>query len=136
MKSGLGWIIIACFPAVLYSCKKEDVVDNNGLTGRWLLVEVYSGYTNGGNFKWNSVPFQNSHSLEFTADGKYIRRENSGVGLPECTGTWQLLPDMTLAVNSSCENATMKISELTNTSLIIDYQVREGVIRYKYAAER
>lgn len=127
--------VAVALPIIVMSCSKENKVENP-LTGKWLLREVYSGYANGGNFKWDAVSYQNAHSIEFTDGGQFVRREHYGINPTVCTGTYRLVAGQTLQLNAPCENATVKISELTSAILILDYQVREEVIRYKYVPER
>lgn len=117
------------------SCKKSETFKNNGIIGKWLLTEVYDGYANGGSFKWNDVALANSHTLEFTPDGKYTRQENENGNFQKCYGTYEFNYS-NVVVNTFCEIVpdTLKISELKPTSLIIDRQGIEGTIRYKYKA--
>ncbi|HEY0054212.1 MAG TPA: hypothetical protein VGB63_02550, partial [Pedobacter sp.] len=37
-------------------CKKEKVEENNNIYRKWIIVDEYYGYLNGGNFRWNPVP--------------------------------------------------------------------------------
>ena len=137
MKTKFGLLLSIAFLLVLSSCSKEKVEEktgNNGLVGKWRLVERYDGYVNGGSFTWQSVAAANSHTLEFTANGQFFKVEASGTN-PSCSGTYQLSNSNLLQITSSCQTETgTKISELTNQNLILDYQVREGIIRYKYMA--
>jgi hypothetical protein len=135
-KSILRYIFLAA--TILISCVKKDVVENAGLIGKWRLTEVYDGYGNGGNYTWKNVPKENTHLLVFTTDGKYERNENAGGAFQKCSGTFQLLADNKLEVNSSCQTITehMKISELSPHILIIDRSGIEGVVRYKYVSEK
>ena len=129
-------LIILLFPIIFFSCQKEEIAANGDLTGRWLLVETYDGYVMGGSFTWHPVDFQHSHYLQFSASGNYELENNYTDPSPLCTGTYQVLPDSTLAINSNCNTTTErgKISLLTNKNLIIDHQVIEGTIRQKYRA--
>ena len=126
------FLILLTFVVLLISCKKDS--DNN-ILGKWKLVEVYDGYVNGGNFRWNNVANENSHTLEFSANGQYLRKENQNGNVQQCVGTYTVDTENLLEINSSCNTVTEKIqiTELTSASLIIDRQVREGKIRYKYS---
>jgi hypothetical protein len=119
-----------------FSCTKEKIFQNEGIVGKWQLTEVYDGYANGGSFSWNKVSEEYSHSLKFSASGEYSRIENSGNGGQECSGTYVLDAANNLDIKTNCQTLTevMKISELTNSNLIIDRQGIEGIIRYKYKA--
>ncbi|MFC4262650.1 hypothetical protein ACFOWM_07165 [Ferruginibacter yonginensis] len=126
------FLCLLLFVATFSSCKKDNV--NNGIIGKWKLIEVYDGYANGGNFQWNNISNDYSHSLEFSENGQYLRQENINGNNQQCIGTYILQTDNNLEINSNCNTAIekMKISELTTTILIIDRQVIEGKIRYKY----
>lgn len=133
MKKVLFYLLLSTL--TFSSCKKDT---NNGLLGKWKLIEVYDGYGNGGNFKWNTVSTDNSHTLDFTNNGQYFRKENKNGNNQDCSGTYLLQSDNTLEINSNCNTVTekMKISELSSVLLIIDRQVIEGKIRYKYSATK
>ena len=101
-------------------------------------LEVVDGYANGGSFKWNNISNENSHTLEFSDNGQYLRQENLNGNNQQCIGTYILQSDNNLEINSNCNTVTekMKISEISSTVLIIDRQVIEGKIRYKYSAAK
>ena len=115
-------------------CKKDSSDNARELIGKWKLVEVYNGYANGGNFMWNTVSDTDSHVLTFSQNGQYNKKEN--FNSQECIGTYVLLNSTNLEVNTNCNTSIEKmiISELTNTTLIFDTQVREGKIKYKYSS--
>jgi hypothetical protein len=136
--------IAAFFSAALYSCNKEQVsneqepvLENNGMYGKWRFIEIFPGYANGGDFKWHKVDFSNSHSLELSSNGDFKRVGGANEGYPVCTGTYQVFPDAKIQFYANC-NVFGKayLTESTNTSLIIDMPVIEGVIRYKYKPEK
>ncbi len=136
MKSTL---LVALFTVTLFSvssCKKP--IENNGLVGNWELTAIYDGYVNGGSFKWNVVPSSHSHTLSFTTNGNYTRKDNINGNPTPCTGTYVLQNSNDLEISSSCNNGLEKgfVSELTATVLIIDRMGIEGKIRYKYAASK
>jgi hypothetical protein len=127
--------LISILLMTICSCKKTDKIENSGLNGKWQLVEIYDGYTNGGSFSWKYVSNDNSHILTFTVNGQYIRKENLNGNFRECLGTFQVQPNNIVEVNSNCNTVTenLIISEQTSTTLIIDRQGIEGKIRYKYS---
>lgn len=127
----LGTIMIL---VATVSCKKT--VENSGLIGKWKLIERYNGYFNGGNFQWNRVPPQNSHTLTFTSDGKYTKKEGTSSTQNNCIGTYILHSDNKLEINSNCNTGTERavVSDLTSKKLILDRSGIEGVIRYKYSS--
>lgn len=129
---------IVYFAIVLFGCKKENAIENKSLYGRWRLTEVYDEYGSDGPNLWHSVSNEDTHYLEFTEDGQYKKLESSSNQFRQCSGTYQLLHDNKVAVNSSCETEIerMTISELTNDNLIIDRLGTEGVIRYKYKVDK
>lgn len=139
-------LVTAIFSIAFYSCNKEHSgekqlseppLENNGMYGKWRLTEVFAGYTNGGDFKWHKVDLANSHSFEFTANGDFTRVGNAGEGNPVCTGTYQVFPDNKIQFFANCNVfGRGYLTESTNTSLIIDIQVIEGVLRYKYKTEK
>jgi hypothetical protein len=126
------FVYLVLFIVVFSSCKKNS---NNKLQGKWKLVAVYNGYANGGNFLWNNISDENSHTLEFSDNGQYLRQENQNMNNQQCIGTYIFQTYNNLEINSNCNTVTekMKISEISSTLLIIDIQVREGKIRYKYS---
>jgi hypothetical protein len=77
-----------------------------------------------------SRPFKSFLSIyiytEFNKD-KTNKRTESG-STRECLGTFELLKTDSLKLNTNCNIgvAANKVSELTITTLIIDYQVRVG----------
>ena len=115
------------------SCKKEKEIENSSIVGRWQLESVFNGYANGGNFQWNNVAVENSHILFFTKDELYNQKSVRGNG-KECNGTYYLSDSDTLEINSDCNLHTLKmfVSELTDKSLILDFQGIEGIIRDRY----
>lgn len=120
------------------ACKKESTVQNNGIIGKWKFVAQYDGYANGGTFTWNSVSTENSNTLIFLQNGQYFKKENFNGNFQECFGTYSLYNSTSLEINSNCNLSTekMTVSDLSETSLIIDRQGIEGIIRYKYVAVR
>ena len=100
---------------------------------RCKLIEVYNGYTSGGNFQRNNITNKNSHTLEFSDNGKFIRQENGNSH--QCIGTYILQTENNLEINIGCNTETekMKITEITSAFLVTDMQVIEGKIRYKYS---
>jgi len=130
--------LVSIILLTISSCKKADNIENIGLNGKWQLVEVFDGYVNGGNFSWKNVPNDDSHVLTFTANGQYIKRENKNGNFRECLGTFQIQSNDIIEINSNCNTVleNLIISELTNKILIIDRQVIEGKIRYKYSVTK
>lgn len=124
--------ISICF--INFSCQKSVV--NNGIAGKWKLIAVFDGYVNGGNFQWNQVIPENSHTLKFTSDGSYQKAEMANGSQLNCTGTYVVKINNEIEITSICNTVTEKafISELSPTILILDCSVIEGKIRYKYAA--
>lgn len=131
-------IFIALILTTILSCKKTNNIENVGLIGKWQLKEVFNGYANGGDYKWNIVAVDNSHTLTFGQNGQYILKENVNGNNQECIGTYSLQTSNNLEVNSNCSMLTEKmfISELTANSLILDREGIEGKIRYKYSASK
>lgn len=138
MKSTLLYIFTVLILTTASSCKKTERIENVGIVGKWQLKEVFDAYVNGGNFTWNSVLIDDSHTLTFTKDRHYVRKENINGNYQDCNGTYNLQTSNMLEVNSSCNTATEKmfISELTPHSLIIDRSGIEGKLRYKYSASK
>lgn len=136
MKHQVFYILAVLVMITTFSCKKANRAGNEGIVGKWELKEIYLGYANGGNFKWNPVSIDDSHILTFSKNGQYYRKEYRNGNNQECIGTFNIEPSYILEVNSGCYTTTekMHVSELTTTLLIIDYSVMEGKIRYKYAA--
>ncbi len=128
-------LLVICIVTIISSCKE---VESTGLVGKWKFTEMYGGYANGGSYLWKKVDSIYSHTLEFTSDGKYSKKEEFISASQICSGTYRQLLADTVEISSNCQNGVerAKVSELTNKELILDYQVREGVIRYKYSTKR
>lgn len=124
-------ILVVCLTTI--SCKKEKNY-NDRILGKWKLVEIYDGYLNGGKFQWNNIPNESSHTLIFNNNGQYILKEDINGNYSQCNGTYILKSDYNLELNSNCNYLTekMKISEIQSSIIIIDRNVIEGTIRYKY----
>ena len=133
MKSFYTLILMVALTTFVASCKKDS---NNKIVGKWKFVEQFDGYANGGTFRWYAIPTEYSHTLTLSKNGQYIRKENSSGNFEECIGTYVIINSTSLEFITNCNSGTEKttISELTATSLIIDRQVFEGKIRYKYLA--
>lgn len=136
MKSRLLVFGMVILSFTSFSCRKS--VENNGLVGNWKLVEQYNGYLNGGNFQWKSVPEKDSHSLSFSTNNKYQKKEMINGAVFNCVGTYLLKPDNKLEINSDCNTSIEEVvvSELTSKTLILDHSGTEGIIRYKYSASK
>jgi hypothetical protein len=104
--------------------------------GNWQLKEEFDGYVMGGNFKWNSISVDNSHTVTFSQDGQYQMRSGKNEGYQQLYGNLFTTDAGKLKVNTDCNTTTQTftVSELTPVSLIIDQPVIEGLIRYKYTA--
>ncbi|NNV54116.1 hypothetical protein [Limnovirga soli] len=134
------WLFIFAMLAIttIASCKKADIIENVGIVGKWQLIEVFNGYANGGDFTWSPVSIDNAHTITFTQNGEYNKKENLNGNNQECIGTYSFQTSNNLEVNSNCNTITEKmfVSELSTNSLILDQSVIEGKIRYKYSASR
>lgn len=127
-------LITVCMIAVITSCKKENVVKNNGLIGKWQLVATLDRFNGGSG--WVNVPAQGAHTLEYKTDGSFIKLEVAGGINAICTGEYLSLPDNMIKVNSPCNppDEMIKISALSPTELILQRQGIEDVINLKYKA--
>lgn len=125
----LFYSIIICF--IISGCSDDN--NKPGIVGEWKLTEIYDGYANGGNFTWTSVPDTYYEFINFTSNGQYFKSGDLDGTQTQCNGTYQLLPDNILQIESSCQTVLVNHKiELTEKTLIIDIQVIEGVIRRKY----
>lgn len=133
MRNFLLFAMVA-FLFINTSCNKPDVACPDDLTGKWLLTEYYDGYVNGGHFVWNAVPLLYAHTLQFGPSVDYEKRDLSGGEV--CKGQYSYQPGNKLRVVTPCNivEETMNVTYHNNNTLIIDRQVREGTIRYKYNA--
>lgn len=120
------------------SCKKETVLENTTIVGKWKLIQTNNSYANGGDFLWRNTPANFSKQIEFLATGHFDEKNNLGGSPQVCTGTWHLLTGNVLEKNSSCQTVTetLTISEQTSTVLVIDYHAIEGVYKEKYVPTR
>jgi len=117
---------------IIQNCKKDtEIIKNQGIIGKWKLSEQYDGYVNGGTFIWHNV--SRNTVIEFTIENKYKRYADNQL---TCQGTFVHLSDNQIEVTTSCTTniSTLKYSELTDTYIIFDYNVREGIVREKYIA--
>lgn len=141
MKKPLFFVLIL---STLFSCmaktpkstkEPEAVLSTVGsskipsVEGRWKLTASFSGYVNGGDFKWHDV--QKEQTVEFKTGGNF---EMLDAPNPPCTGKYELLPEQKIKLNISCQQYEVQwsFSELTDSNLIFDFQGREGTIRKKY----
>ncbi len=128
-------LLLFLFLLILTGCKKDEKLTGQDITGKWYLVESFDGYVNGGSFTWKDVSEPDSHQLLFSSDGKYLKQENDTHAFQKCAGTYNILPENKLELVSNCNTSELiTVSELTPKMLILEVQVREGVIRYKYKA--
>lgn len=115
---------------ILISCKKENVSEI--IVGKWQIQEVFNGYSNGGDFRWSTVPGQFQSSLEFNASGGF--KEVRAGSMPVlCTGSYRLLSNGEIQVLSDCSSTPYNLSVIvSNKVLTITHLVREGEIIEKY----
>ncbi len=127
------FLFIAILSIVVSSCKKQDFT-NSTLIGKWKLSDVFSGYTNGGDFAWHSYP--NYRDIVFKQDSTFEENTIYNNTSNKCVGTYSIQTQTLLRLYSSCQTGTtdFRITEQTPTTLIRDIQVIEGVIREKYIA--
>ncbi|SJZ60372.1 hypothetical protein [Sediminibacterium ginsengisoli] len=135
MKSFIRILIPGCLALLQFSCSKEQN-QNISLHKKWKLIATFNGYLMGGDFQWHDVPESYTHTLEFTASGKYDKRMAGPGIISNCTGTYQSFPGGRVDIVSGCQTVTetVKVSELSAETLILDHQVTEGVTRDKYVA--
>ena len=124
-------IPLLLFTFILFSCRKNEGF-KTPLVGNWELSETFDGYANGGKFIWQPVPASAITKLSFSATNGYT--SDCPANNKTCIGTYLLKGSNAIEISSNCnyEALTYTITELTSKSLILDYQVREGVIREKY----
>ena len=141
MKKPLFFILIlsaifSCMAKTPKSTKESDmaasIIGNStipSVEGRWQLTASFSGYVNGGDFKWHDTP--KGQTVEFKSDGSFEMLDATN---PPCTGKYELLPEQKIKLNISCQQYEVQwaFSELTDSNLIFDFQGREGTIRKKY----
>lgn len=117
------------------SCRKSVYgTGNTGLIlGKWFLKEVYEGYTDGGDFQWHAVAPQQGQLLAFDSLRQFTLLENPASSNQQCFGTYSLNNDV-LSTYTSCNRDTIRygVSQLSSNALVIDRQVQEGVIKYRY----
>jgi hypothetical protein len=115
------------------SCKKQDFM-NPTLVGKWKLTEVFSGYSNGGDFAWHHYP--SYHEIIFKQNATFEESTISNNTTTTCNGSYSIQTPILLKINSSCQTIPIdfEITQQTSTTLIRDIHVIEGVIREKYIA--
>lgn len=76
MKSALYLLAVTL---IIFStaCNKPVELGAEKLQGKWLLVEYYGGYANGGHFIWEPVPLRYAHILQFGKAGEYSKTEKA-----------------------------------------------------------
>ena len=129
MKSNITLLLLLAI--VLFSCNKNSSY-TNPLVGTWKFTEEYDGYYMGGNFLWNKVESSEIKTISFSSNNTYL--SNNPVSNITCTGLYTLKGNNVVEITSNCQNEAISytITELTNSSLILDCEVREGIIRHKY----
>jgi len=138
MKFKFVIFISACFAILLVSCKKQNFSEANKLHGKWILVGIYDKYGVSGNNGWHNVSGDELQQIEFTVNGTYRKTDRSSGRMQNCSGTYRIRGRNEVEITSVCEPAIERftISELTDESLITDFLGTEGIIRYKYKANR
>ncbi|MCC5928066.1 MAG: hypothetical protein JJU28_02370 [Cyclobacteriaceae bacterium] len=122
----IGFLFVNC---------SDDEFINHEIVGEWALAEVFNGYVHGGNFKWTPVAESHIHIIRFTADGKFFENIDSPYTQGDCYGTFRLLPENILEIDSSCQTVLLRNEiEVSRDILIINIQVRGGLIREKYVS--
>ena len=118
-----------------FACTKDKATENKEFLGKWRLIEIYDSYFNGGSFTWKNVPAVHSHDLVFGANSHYEKRPVMNNSTQVCVGTY-IRAGNSLAVQSNCNTATEQMTISSPRELIIDRHGIEGIIRYKYKAEK
>jgi hypothetical protein len=129
MKTILYCFVIMASLLCLTSCKKENL--SQSLVGKWKAVERFNGYADGGDFTWKEVPNTYQFIIEFFNNGQYIETDPSGATY---SGSYQLINNnqIRFIATGSTGYSDLYFALLPNANLIINYQVREGVIKEKY----
>jgi hypothetical protein len=138
MKPVLNLFLVAVLISfVVASCTKDNVTDEEQLSGKWRLVETFNGYANGGDFTWNPVSIDYLELVEFKENGQYAKFVSFSGSVQNCIGSYNYSPGQSLQINSSCNQSAqiLQVTELANATLILNSQVREGYIGYKYARQ-
>jgi hypothetical protein len=113
------------------SCKKENFSER--IVGKWQIQEVFNGYSNGGDFRWSTVPSQYQSSLEFNANGGFKEVRATGFLPAQCTGIYRLLSNGEIQVLSDCSATPYNLSiSVSNKVLTITHFVREGEVKEKF----
>ena len=131
-------LFVLSISTISLSCKKEtDTNESNGIVGTWKLIETFNGYANGGSFTWTPVSIDYVEQIQFNASNQYTKYTASQASVQNCVGTYLLKANRSLDINSNCNTTTetKEVTELTSTTLILNEQVREGYIRYKYSRQ-
>lgn len=130
----LALLSLCCFT----SCKKETVLENKTIVGKWKLTQTNSSYVNGGDFLWRNTAPNVSKQIEFLTTGSFEEVNDLGGSPQVCSGSWRILTGNILEKISSCQTVTetLTISEQTSTVLVIDYHAIEGVYKEKYIRTR
>ncbi|HZV70736.1 MAG TPA: hypothetical protein VFG10_14375 [Saprospiraceae bacterium] len=121
--------LLSIFLLISISCREEDH-ETIGLAGKWLLFEI----SHTGQAQWETVPVDVQDIIELLPDGHFIQTEHRGNPLPNvCSGTYLLISDTQLRVNSSCQQheTTWNIS-LFPDALILTFRGREENLFQKY----
>jgi len=117
---------------IFQSCTKS--VQTPLLVGEWRAIECLTANADGQNNTWLKLDQQDFQVLTFTESGEYLETNNTGTVQQVCVGTYKQLPAELLQITSSCqqEPLAVTISELTGSTLILDFTGREGVVRFRY----
>ena len=131
MKTYSKLLLSLSFIFFFSSCRKENVT--NKLVGSWQILQVYNGYTMGGDFKWSTVPKEYKSSIAFNRDGSFSESLPGSWSSNQCTGNYVLINENELRVNSTCSTMPYNIIfDVSEGFLIITHKVIEGEIKEKF----
>lgn len=119
--------LLILFSLCTITCSKDDspIFQNNGLTGKWKLIEFLADPGNGKG-KWQKVDDDASSVIEFKANGDFSELKGPIYSSVNPYNTYKILDDkrLQLSVKDSVSNPSKTIwyySDLTPTTLTIGY---------------
>lgn len=112
----------------------ERKIKKSDLVGRWELTGTAVDRGNGGTITWNSLPQNYKDTLEFSPNKSFSQVTYDGYYLRTCTGTFRSANDQVIILNTNCSSApeAVSVTELTDTSMVLNYQGRDGISKRKY----
>lgn len=108
----------------LLACQQDKPVANNGIIGKWRLVEFLSDPGNGSG-KWQPADQQNPTIIEFKANGDYTSSTNDDFIRYQLKEDQQTLEMFFNPKTNSSKSRNWHVESISATNLQLSYRCRE-----------